>query len=70
MRNQTKQDGALPVERVASEVTETLKLFSDKSSSLAWLELSVVKSGLELLIFQPLPTECWVTGIYPHAWLM
>lgn len=70
MRNQTKQDGALPVERVASEVTETLKLFSDKSSSLAWLELSVVKSGLELLIFQPLPPECWVTGIYPHAWLI
>lgn len=69
MRDQTKQDGAFAVEHVVSEVTETLKLFSDKSSSLAWLELSVVKSVLELLIFQPLPPECWVIGIYPHAWL-
>lgn len=54
---------------MVSEVTETLKLFSDKSSSLASLELSVVKSVLELLIFQSLPPECWVIGIYPHAWL-
>lgn len=39
MCGQTKQDGAFPLALVFSGVIETLTLFSDRSSSVAWLEL-------------------------------